>query len=503
MASTWLNSSFFAGTSSLVIASAGAGILAFPWALSAARLPSFLGLSALVLISNATGMTILAAHTEDGAWCYELVVERAFGTLASRMVTASIVLLQFGALSGFLVAIADFAAPLGVPPAPLLAGLAAFILWPLSLVPSLHTLWVTNVISFATLCVVSGVIIARAATRDDPNGQCPAGRSGTEAPLALLAWPPSASLFIESAPIILFGFIGHLQVPIIAHEARRACADAPTARRAMLAAILSALGVCAALYAATALAGVACYGEGISTDVLTNLGDDASSGRDALAAVGGAAMAVHLTFACTFHVLKRSTFLVPILLPWPFRLPLVTDPVLLYPLLVSVNTLLSGSAHPPLTTATNDAGRLIDTPATDDATSTVRGGASLLQAASAAPRVPRTVAAIRGAAIVVLTVTVALLAGHRLSVVFATIGGSVGAALACWFPSALIVSDSLKAYQKGASPSRGMRLFGSLLAALVMSSLGFLAFAGTVMTLTRGPLEDGPPPSPPRAPGVP
>ena len=60
-------------------------------------------------------------------------------------------------------------------------------------------------------------------------------------------------------------------------------------------AVLSALAVCAALYAATALAGVACYGAAVRNDVLASLG--AAAGHDPFAAFAGAAMLAHLALA--------------------------------------------------------------------------------------------------------------------------------------------------------------------------------------------------------------
>ena len=77
------------------------------------------------------------------------------------------------------------------------------------------------------------------------------------------------------------------QAPIVAAEVRDgSCAASPL--RLVLAAVVCALGGCALLYAATALAGAACYGRGVRADVLANLGD-ATAGGDPLAALAGGA----------------------------------------------------------------------------------------------------------------------------------------------------------------------------------------------------------------------
>ena len=413
---------FLATTASLILACAGAGIVAFPWALSASGLPAFLLLGALVLCACCLGMHVLSHRTlGSDAWSYESLLLHEFGPRTSRVATLAIVLQQIGSMVGFLVAIADFGAAFGVPSVPLLVGLGALVLWPLSLLSSLQSLWLPSALSIAAVCAVAGVIVARAARLDTPDSHCPAGAAGTVAPLDLGHWPSDTGQLLEALPILIFGFNAHLQTPVAAAEARHT-------PRVMRAAIPVALAVCAALYAATAIAGVACYGKSLKSDVLTNLGEDASSGRDALAAFAGGAMALHLVLAY---------------------------PILLYPLLLSTAALL-GAPPPPSATGSSAVAAL-----------------PLLESAPERRRA-RLLAAARSAAVVATTVVIALAAGHRLNVVFSAIGGTVGSALVCWFPAALIAAD-------GAACS--WRRAGRLLVATGLSALGVVAFGGTVVTL--------------------
>lgn len=168
-------SSCLTATASLTLACAGAGILSFPWALSVSRLPAFALTGALVLALSALGMLALSARADGAdAWCYERVMGRAFGPRAEMATTLCIVVQQVGSLVGFLVAIFDFLvalAPKALSPAALLVVLAGVVLWPLSLLPMLQSLWLPNALSIAAICAVAGVVVSRAA---QPGSTCPA-----------------------------------------------------------------------------------------------------------------------------------------------------------------------------------------------------------------------------------------------------------------------------------------------------------------------------------------
>ena len=98
------------------------------------------------------------------------------------------------------------------------------------------------------------------------------------------------------------------------------------------------------------------------------------------------------------------------------------------------------------------------------------------------PRCPARAAALRSGAIVALTVALALAARHRLNAVFAVLGGSVGAALVCWFPAALLVADARGGIAAGSAwyvaATRGLLAAG-------LAALGVAALAGTLVTLSR------------------
>ena len=49
--------------------------------------------------------------------------------------------------------------------------------------------------------------------------------------------------------------------------------------------------------------------------------------------------------------------------------------------------------------------------------------------------------AMRSFAVIFAAVAMAVVVGRRLNLVFAVLGGTVGAALVCWFPAAILVSD--------------------------------------------------------------
>jgi hypothetical protein len=266
-------------TASLVVASAGAGILSFPWALSLSRLPAFLAGGSCVICACAVGMVVLSerALERGDAYCYERIVERAFGARTAQATAVAIILQQIGSMVGFLVAISDFtSAALSLPAAPVLVALALALLWPLSLVPSLQSLWLPSLLSIASVVAVSGAVVARALG----GGSCPArGAHASDVALELMVPPTSAGALLQVVPILVFGFNGHLQTPLVAAELRRSQLDHASRERVMLGAVACTLTVCAALYASTAVAGVACYGARVRNDILANLGTAASAVR--------------------------------------------------------------------------------------------------------------------------------------------------------------------------------------------------------------------------------
>ena len=128
------------------------------------------------------------ASPNCGPWCYDSLVKQAFGPRVASLATVAILLNQLGSLVGFLVAIADWGAPtlatvlpahlrshlgvedssdalpahlrshLGVEDssdalrAAVLGGLGLFVLWPLSLARSLHSLRFPSILSVLAVC---------------------------------------------------------------------------------------------------------------------------------------------------------------------------------------------------------------------------------------------------------------------------------------------------------------------------------------------------------------
>lgn len=439
---------------------------------------------------------------------------------------------------GFLVAIGDFSAPLGLPPVALLPLLGTFVLWPLSLLPSLHSLWLPSVLSILAVCAVASVIVVRALQVDAPGSGCPtSSSSGTAATLPLMAWPDSVERALECVPILLFGFTAHLQAPIVACELHTAAAASVTRTHfVMQLSILCALAVCALLYATTALAGVICYGAQTRNDVLANLGvEAASAGGDPLAAIAGAAMAAHLTLGY---------------------------PILLFPLLASAQHVVSAAggarrARIVVVDLPSDADGAADAPSGERGGDGGGGGGGgalpLLQHAHGggglssggesggdgdgdgdgggsrgsdggagggsrdgggagggsgstrrgerrdAPVMHppcchaahgRSWHAARAALLIGTSISVALVAGHRLNVVFTLLGGSSGACLDCYFPAALLVAEGRMLIRRSegdvggaaAAYGRGVRC---LLLACGLALVGLIALAGTVITLRR------------------
>eukprot|EP00966_Prymnesium_polylepis_P063733 1477954-Prymnesium_polylepis.1 len=76
--------------------------------------------------------------------------------------------------------------------------------------------------------------------------------------------------------------------------------------------------------------------------------------------------------------------------------------------------------------------------------------------------------------IVAITVAIAIIAGHRLSIIFSAIGGTVGSALVAWLPAALLAADARALLRRGAA--RG-RVVGRLSVAAGLAVLGVMAFA--------------------------
>ena len=272
------------------------------------------------------------------------------------------------------------------------------------------------------------VIVLRAVQ----HTECPAG----EPPVDLLSRPSAEGLLV-SLPIVVFGFNAHLQTPIVCAEVLTLCQKARVARRVMTAAIASALALCAALYTAAALAGTLCYGEGVRNDILGSLAHAASSADDRLAGTAATAMAAHL---------------------------LLAYPVVLYPLLLEapgmagtgVRPEADGGAAPP-------SGATLREP--------LLGGAGRRRRRSAA----------RSAAVIGFSVAVALLAGARLNVVFSVIGGTVGSALTCWLPAALLAKRTRAAWRQREVTSADMLRRSAVGVLLVLVGVG--AFTGTLVTV--------------------
>ena len=490
--------------SSLTVSCAGAGILSFPWALSSSRLLAFLTIGILVTGVSAVGMLTLASRASlGGARCYDDLIECAFGRRMARAATAAIVLQQLGSMVGFLVAIADFGAPFGLAPAVLLPVVGAAVLWPLSLLPSLQSLWLPSVLSVIAVVAVSGAVIARAAGRNVASSNCPAGEGGHGEPLELMVWPSSPSMLLECVPILIFGFNGHLQTPIVAAEVRDAFPQGGTGVRIMLLAVTATLTTCALLYTATAVSGVACYGAAVSNDILSNLGVSAST-DDPLAAFAGGAMAIRAAGTRTRAHPKHPPEAVVLRSKWrrrsahpPTRLcpspvlqmeapicatadpprPLASAdlalayPTLLFPLLVVIGGSSASTSTSTPSCASADSA--------DDAERAYDGerAETPLVAGSMRSRRP-----MHSLMLVALTVCIALVAGHHLNLVFSLIGGSVGSALVCWFPAALLVTDA-----RGMLRCRSLRSRGAhrLIVATGLVAVGVAAFAGTVVTLVR------------------
>lgn len=423
---------FLTATVSLILGCAGAGILSFPWALAASRLPAFACGTVIVLLACCAGMLVLVEHVfaavavDNRNARYELVLLRAFGQRSANAATVAILVQQFGSMVGFLVAIGDFASPFGLPRVVVVPTAAFTIMWPLSLVRSLRSLWLPNVLSIVAVCAVPFVVVLRAATASYSSGHHEA--CGQYERIELLDWPTSATQLFECFPILIFGFNGHLQTAIVAAEVHRSLGAGAATRRVMLAAVLAALGVCTALYSTTAVAGVACYGDGVRNDILANLGHAASAGADPLAALAGGAMAIHLSLAF---------------------------PILLFPLLVSLDALLapqdsesgcghgcgrgsdassgegSGGTQAPLAASSTAAslqshGTLPLLPSPAD--SVEDGGRHPPPAPTMAPT--RWLAA-RSGLVIALSVALALAAGRQLNLVFSTLGARLRGSLTC------------------------------------------------------------------------
>mgnify|MGYP006082973861 CR=1 FL=1 len=92
---------FLSSTASLVLGCAGAGVLAFPWALAQARLPAFLIGGACACAVSFAGMSVLARHSAVSAaapWCFEKIFDNAFGAYAARAATLAVACQQFGSM---------------------------------------------------------------------------------------------------------------------------------------------------------------------------------------------------------------------------------------------------------------------------------------------------------------------------------------------------------------------------------------------------------------------
>jgi len=320
------------GTAVLTTANSalGAGVLAFPVAFRDAGL---VGGSILLLVIGAAASvglrTVLhcmsrAQAMDPSVKDYTKMVSAAFGTKAEVGVTVLILLYLFGACWGYLVLLADTAAPLVLKADPrldealartLVQVCASVLCVGLCSLRSINTLKYSSAVSVAAVLTMVFMLVKNYAAHPcelgdctaapGPSDWCPAGEcsgwctgeqlarrpelcpGGTE---GVSAWPADADQLLRALPLVAFALQCHIQGPAVYTEMPRRLQSSPAAHTAV--ALASSL-VLIALYLPTGLAGYAAFGALTQGDVLTNFSTD-----DPLADVARGCIAV--TALCAY-----------------------------------------------------------------------------------------------------------------------------------------------------------------------------------------------------------
>ena len=180
-------------------------------------------------------------------------------------------------------------------------------------------------------------------------------------------------------------------------------------------------------------------------------------------------------------------------------------PIVLYPLIQSLDHLQESAHHGARTAASHVHGfdaPLLDaaqddaqfptasTSAQDDAqlptasTSANASTAASTAASTSARRAAFVRRMLQSLLVISSTILIAVLIGRRLNVVISALGGTVGAVLVCWFPSALLVAQGRHAERAHLdSPTTALGRAGRAGAVAMLVMLGLLAALGTAATI--------------------
>lgn len=205
-------------TVNLIIASAGAGLLAFPFAMRKAGLVPGLLLCFFFGLMNIYSLRVLITHSlhsmsSPSPSCsrplsYHDLMYRKLGKSAGHVANSSILFGIFGALIGFLIIIADLVCPVLetiVKDTPyaftseryfVIISFVVFVALPLSLLPSLKSLASSSVLAIVTVVFVVFVVIFRCSYSHDIASVSDYSTTRPE------SWWST----FEAMPIILFAF---------------------------------------------------------------------------------------------------------------------------------------------------------------------------------------------------------------------------------------------------------------------------------------------------------
>ena len=167
-------------------------------------------------------------------------------------------------------------------------------------------------------------------------------------------------------------------------------------------------------------------------------------------------------------------------------------PIVLYPLIQSLDHLQESAHHGARTAASHVHGfdaPLLDAAQDDAQFPTASTSANASTAASTAASTSARRAAfvrrmLQSLLVISSTILIAVLIGRRLNVVISALGGTVGAVLVCWFPSALLVAQGRHAERAHLdSPTTALGRAGRAGAVAMLVMLGLLAALGTAATI--------------------
>ena len=263
-------------TFNLLCTALGIGVLAIPHVFAAVGvLGGMLLLVIVPLLAERTSAYIGLSSRLTKQDLLNGIMAATFGKSAGWAAEAVLYSYSFGALLGQLVVLKQLLPEIlnffGWPEPPtllLLAALAALVLTPLSSLPTMEKLKFTSIASVCLQAIIATTIVIAGISAAAPSN----GTVASEMPFLVLA--PVA--WMRGVPVVAFAYQFHQNIPFLLREVRYMETPVTPSRypskvSKMQAGVRVALGTCAVLYMAVALASAAAFGADVRANLLVSL----------------------------------------------------------------------------------------------------------------------------------------------------------------------------------------------------------------------------------------